>query len=155
MPKRYSKYQSSSAPAANLGYIAELSSADLSFLFPGGARTMRVSLSAVVAASIATVFAIACSQGASPTRPSLSAPAGESLAIQQFGQPGQVLICHFEGHESSIVSQHDFVTGTQDPDHVPVCNSEGGSAIWVSRQACVEGHAAVNLLGTDCNAGHQ
>jgi hypothetical protein len=119
---------------------------------------MRVSLSAVVAASIATVFAIACSQGASPTRPSstLSAPAGESLAIQQFGQPGQVLICHFEGHQSSIdVSQHDWVIATLDGNVHPICDSLGGIAIWVGRQACREGHAATNAFGADCDAQQQ
>src|SRR5438874_1270991 len=121
---------------------------------------MRVSLSAVVAASIATVFAFACSQGASPTRPSSTSPGagtspisgGEipSQAIVQFGQPQQVLICHFEGHEGPRT--HDFVTGTQDGDVHPVCDSEGGIAIWVSRKACREGHAAINRLGNDCDA---
>jgi hypothetical protein len=119
---------------------------------------MRVSLSAVVVASIATVFAIACSQGASPTRPSstLSAAAGESLAITQYGQPGQVLICHFEGHESSTVPpQHDWVIATLDGNVHPTCDSYGGIAIWVGRQACREGHAATNFFGADCDAQQQ
>jgi len=114
---------------------------------------MRVSVSAIVAVSIATLFAIACSQGASPTRPSSAASvaAMESLAITQYGQPGQVLICHFEGHESSS-GQHDWVIATLDGNVHPICDSLGGGAIWVDRQACRQGHAAVNSFGADCDA---
>jgi hypothetical protein len=114
---------------------------------------MRVSVSAVVAVSIATLFTIACSQSASPTRPSSTASGTttKSLAITQYGEPSQVLICHFEGHESST-GVHDWVIATMDGTVHPICDSLGGVAMWVGRAACREGHAAVNSFGADCDA---
>jgi len=119
---------------------------------------MRASLTAVVVL-IATPFIAGCAQSTSPTAPS-SALSSSSLSTavvvgQDVGQPGQVRICHFNGHESPE-GQHDFVTG-DGPQHggTPVvCNTLGGLAMWVSPQACKEGHGAVNILGTDCDAQH-
>jgi hypothetical protein len=112
---------------------------------------MRVLLAFLVT----TLFVAGCSQNP-PTVPtsdiSPSTGGANEVVGQDVGQPGQVRICHFPGHEGPVT--HDFVTGVQDGGIPQICNSEGGLAMWVSRQACKEGHNAINRLGTDCDVEH-
>jgi hypothetical protein len=114
---------------------------------------MRASLTGVVVVLVTTVFVVGCSQGSSPTvAPSAisTSPSSTTAVVgQDVGQPGQVRICHFQGHEGPV--SHDFVTGVQQGEVPAVCNAEGGLAMWVSRDACEEGHAAINRLGTTCD----
>ena len=109
-------------------------------------------LTSLGVALVTTVFIAGCSRESSlPAAPSaVSTPASGTSAVvgQDVGQPGQVRICHFRGHEGPV--SHDFVTGVQDGGEPTICNDEGGLAMWVSRDACSDGHAAVNRLGTTC-----
>jgi len=114
---------------------------------------MRALLTSVGLVLVTTVFVVGCSQGSSPTvAPSVipTSPSSTNDVVgQDVGQPGQVRICHFHGHEGPV--SHDFVTGVQQGGVPEVCNAEGGLAMWVSRDACKEGHAAINRLGTTCD----
>lgn len=113
---------------------------------------MRAILNSVGVVLVTTVFVVGCGQGSSPTvAPSaipMSASSTNAVVGQDVGQPGQVRICHFQGHEGPV--SHDFVTGVQQGGVPAVCNAEGGLAMWVSRDACKEGHAAINRLGETC-----
>jgi hypothetical protein len=115
---------------------------------------MRAKLTSVGVVLVTTVFVLGCSQGSSPTAAPSAIPTSPSstndVVGQDVGQPGQVRICHFQGHEGPV--SHDFVTGVQQGGDPVVCNAEGGLAMWVSRDACKEGHAAINRLGTTCDA---
>ena len=113
---------------------------------------MRGSLTSVGVVLVTTVFVVGCGRDSSlPAAPSaISASSSGTNAVvgQDVGQPGQVRICHFRGHEGPV--SHDFVTGVQQGEEPTVCNAEGGLAMWVSRDACSDGHAAINRLGTTC-----
>ena len=115
---------------------------------------MRASLTSVGVVLVTTVFVVGCSQSSSTTAaPSAlpNSPRGTDTVVgQDVGQPGQVRICHFPGHEGPV--SHDFVTGVQQGGVPVVCDAEGGLAMWVSRDACKDGHAAINRLGTTCDA---
>jgi len=114
---------------------------------------MRAIVTSVGVVLVTAVFVVGCSQGSSPTvAPSAisTSPSVDAVVGQDVGQPGQVRICHFPGHQGPV--SHDFVTGVQQGGVPGVCNAEGGLAMWVSRDACKEGHAAINRLGTTCDA---
>jgi hypothetical protein len=113
---------------------------------------MRGLLASVGVVLVTSAFVVGCSRDSSlPSAPSaVSATQSSTNAVvgQDVGQPGQVRICHFRGHEGPV--SHDFVTGVQDGGEPSVCNAEGGLAMWVSRDACSDGHGAINRLGTTC-----
>ena len=65
-----------------------------------------------------------------------------------------VRICHFPSH-ASPEGLHDFVAGNQDPDNAHACTArgEGSVPIFVSEEACENGHAAVTAPnGTSCTS---
>ena len=75
--------------------------------------------------------------------------AGPTSALA--GQADKVTICHFSGHEGTFVFEgvqytvHDFVTYYAKPRAV-LCEQVGAQAITVSRQACENGHHAIQVF---------
>ncbi len=114
---------------------------------------MRPLLASVGVVLVTSVFVVGCSRDSSlPSAPAAVSSAQSStnaVVGQDVGQPGQIRICHFRGHEGPV--SHDFVTGVQQGEEPTVCNAEGGLAMWVSRDACTDGHAAIDRLGTTCD----
>jgi len=114
---------------------------------------MRALLTSGGVVLVTTVFVVGCRRESSlPAAPAAisTSPSGTNAVVgQDVGQPGQIRICHFRGHEGPV--SHDFVTGVQQGEEPAVCNAEGGLAMWVSRDACNDGHAAINRLGTTCD----
>lgn len=57
----------------------------------------------------------------------------------------QVAVCHFESHQGP--NSPDFVIY----DVGQVCFAEGGDLLIVGREACKNGHGAINRFGRDCD----